>query len=111
MLETNKHALLFKLGEDVSYFVILRYKIPDLKKMDDYFVNDPIKEDFRGLCYYFRSARKVGARNDTATSSQLLNQKIQVNKSKSFTNFAFKTVLRFFKTLTLFFYSMLGFKL
>ena len=39
----------------------------------------------------------VDVRNDTfkctATSSQLLNQKIQVNKSKSFSNFAFKTVL------------------
>ena len=39
----------------------------------------------------------VGVRNDTftrtATSSQLLNKTIQVNKSKSFTNFAFKTVL------------------
>ena len=49
----------------------------------------------------------VGVRNDTftctVTSSQLLNQKIQVNKSKSFSNFAFKTVLSFFKALTLFF--------
>ena len=39
----------------------------------------------------------VGMKNDsftcTATSSQLLNQKVQVKKSKSFTNFAFKTVL------------------
>ena len=38
----------------------------------------------------------VGVRNDTftctATSSQLLNQKIQVNKSKSLTISAFKTV-------------------
>ena len=38
----------------------------------------------------------VGMRNDTfsctATSSQLLNQKIQVNGSKSLTNSAFKTV-------------------
>ena len=50
----------------------------------------------------------VGLRNDTftctATSSQLLNQKIQVIESKSFTNFAFKT-------LTLFFCSMFSFKL
>ena len=57
----------------------------------------------------------VGVRNDyftcTATSSQLLNQKIQVDKSKCFTNFAFKTVLWFFKALTLFFYSMSNFKL
>ena len=39
----------------------------------------------------------IGVRNDTFTciaiSSQLLNQKIQGNKSKSFSNFAFKTVL------------------
>ena len=39
----------------------------------------------------------VGVRNDTfactAMFSQLLNQKIQVNKSKSFTIFAYKTVL------------------
>ena len=39
----------------------------------------------------------VGVRNDTftctATSAQLFNQKVQVNKSKSFTNFDFKTVL------------------
>ena len=57
----------------------------------------------------------VGVRNDTftctATSSQLLNPKIQVNKSNSFNNFAFKTVSWFFKALTLFFYSMFSFKL
>ena len=39
----------------------------------------------------------IGVGNDTfsctATSSELLNQKIQVNKSKYFTNFAFKAVL------------------
>ena len=39
----------------------------------------------------------AGARNYTftctATSSQLLNKEIQVNKSESFSNFAFKTVL------------------
>ena len=46
----------------------------------------------------------------TATSSQFLNQKIQVNKSKSFSNFAFETVLWFFKALTLFFCSMFNFK-
>ena len=38
----------------------------------------------------------VGVRNDsftcTVTSSQLLNKEIQVNKSKPFGNFAFKTV-------------------
>ena len=39
----------------------------------------------------------VSVRDDTftckATSSQLLTQKFQVNKSKSFSNFAFSTVL------------------
>ena len=47
MLETNKQALLFKFGEDLSYFVILRYKLCDLTKIYDDFVNDPIKGIFR----------------------------------------------------------------
>ena len=58
MLETNKQALLFNFGEDLSYFVILRYKLRDLIKIYDDFVNDPIKGIFRRLCYYFRSGRK-----------------------------------------------------
>ena len=59
MLETNKQALLFNFGEDQSFFVILRYKLRDLIKIYDDFVNDPIKGIFRRLCYYFRSAEKV----------------------------------------------------
>ena len=45
MLKTNKQALLFNFGEDLSYFVILRYKLRDFIKNDDY-LNDPIKGDF-----------------------------------------------------------------
>ena len=45
MLETNRQALLFNVGEDLSYFVLLRYKSRDFIKNDDY-VNDPIKGDF-----------------------------------------------------------------
>ena len=45
----------------------------------------------------FQEESTIGMRNDsfacTATSSQLLNQKIQVNKCKSFSIFVFKTVL------------------
>ena len=59
MLETNKQALLFSFGKDLSYFVILRYKLPDFIKIYDDYVNDPIKEIFRRLCYYFISAGKV----------------------------------------------------
>ena len=36
MLETNNQALLFNFGEDLSYFVILRYKLHDFIKNDDY---------------------------------------------------------------------------
>ena len=43
MLETNKQALVFKFGENPSYFVILRYKLRDFRKIYD----DPIKGDFR----------------------------------------------------------------
>ena len=59
MLETNKQALHFSFREDLSYFVILRYKLRDMIKICDDFVNDPMKEIFRRLCYYFRSAGKV----------------------------------------------------
>ena len=54
MLETNKQALLFNSGENLSYFVILQYKLGDLIKIYDDFVNGPVKEDFRRLCSYFR---------------------------------------------------------
>ena len=59
MLETNKQALLFNFGEDLSYFVILRYKLRDLINICDDFVNDPIKGLFRRLCYYCRSTGMV----------------------------------------------------
>ena len=39
MLETNKQTLLFNFGEDLSYFVILPYKLRDLIKIYDDFVN------------------------------------------------------------------------
>ena len=45
MLETSKQALLFNVGEDLSYSVILRYKLRDLIKIYD-FVNDLIKGGF-----------------------------------------------------------------
>ena len=57
MLETNSQALLFNFGEDLSYFVILRYKLRDFMKIYDDYVNDPIKGDED--CYHFISARKV----------------------------------------------------
>ena len=47
MLETNKQTLLFNFGEDLSYFVILRYKLRDLIKIYDAFVNDSVKGDFQ----------------------------------------------------------------
>ena len=42
MLETNKQALIFNFGEDLSYFVILRYKLLDFIKIYDDYVNVPI---------------------------------------------------------------------
>ena len=47
MLETNRQTLLFNFGEYLSYFVILQYKLRDLIKICDDFVNDPIKGDFQ----------------------------------------------------------------
>ena len=54
MLETNKQVLIFKFGEDLSYFVILRYKLRDFIKIYDDYVNGPIKGDFqKTFSYYF----------------------------------------------------------
>ena len=50
MVETNKQALIFNSGEDLSYFVILRYKLRDLINIYDDFVNGPVKRIFRRLC-------------------------------------------------------------
>ena len=47
MLEANKQPLLFNFGEDLSYFVILRYKLRDFIKIYDIYVNDPTKGDFQ----------------------------------------------------------------
>ena len=58
MLETNKQALLFNLVENLSYFVILRYKLRDLIKIYDDFVNDPIEGDFQKTLLLFQIGRK-----------------------------------------------------
>ena len=57
MLETNKQVLIFKFGEDLSYFVILRYKLRDFIKSYNDYVNGPMKGDFqKTFSYYFISA-------------------------------------------------------
>ena len=58
MLETNKQTLLFNFGGDLSYFVILRYKLRDLMKIYDDFRNDPIKGDFQKTLLLFSIGRK-----------------------------------------------------
>ena len=58
MLETNKQALLFNFGEDLSYFMILRYKLSDFIKIYDDYVNDSIKGDFQKILLLFHVGRK-----------------------------------------------------
>ena len=57
MLEKNEQALLSAFGEDLSYFVILRYKLRDFIKNNDH-VNDPIKGDFQKTLLLFQIGRK-----------------------------------------------------
>ena len=59
MLETNKQAFLFNFGEDLSYFVILRYKLCDFIKIYDDYVNDPIKGDLRQLYQYWHDRKEI----------------------------------------------------
>ena len=40
--DRNKQISIFKFGEDLSYFVILRYKLRDFIKIYDDYVNVPI---------------------------------------------------------------------
>ena len=60
MLETNKQSLLFNFGEELSYFVILRYKLRDFIKLYYDYVNHPytmrFSEDF---VYHFILGGKV----------------------------------------------------
>ena len=58
MLETNKQALLFSFGEDLSYLVTFRYKLRDFIKIYDDHVNDPIKGDFQKTLLLFHIERK-----------------------------------------------------
>ena len=58
MLETNKQALLFYFEEDLSYLVILRYKLHGFIKIYDDFVNDPVKRDFQKTLLPFQIVRK-----------------------------------------------------
>ena len=57
MLETNKQALRFNFG-DLSYFVILRYKLRDFLKICDDYVSDPTKGDFHKTLLLFHIGRK-----------------------------------------------------
>ena len=58
MLETNKQALLSNFGEDLSYFVFLRYKLRDFIKIYDDHVNVPIKGDLQKTLLLFHISRK-----------------------------------------------------
>ena len=51
-------SLLFNFGEDLSYFVILRYKLRDFIKICDDYVNDPTKGDFQKTLLLFHIGRK-----------------------------------------------------
>ena len=54
----NKQTLLFNFEEDLNYFVILQYKLRDLIKIYDDFVNDPVKVDFQKTLLLFKIGRK-----------------------------------------------------
>ena len=54
----NKQILLFNFGEEVTYFVIVRYKLRDLIKIYDDYVNDPTKGYFQKTLLLFHIVRK-----------------------------------------------------
>ena len=48
----------FNFGEDLSYFVMLRYKLRDFIKIYDDNVNDSIKGDFQKTLLLFHISKK-----------------------------------------------------
>ena len=50
-------------GEDLSYFVILPYKLRDFIKIYDDYVNDPMKGDFQKTLLLFYIGRKSFVEN------------------------------------------------
>ena len=54
----KQKVLIFKFGEDLSYFVILRYKLRDFIKIYDDYVNGIIKEDFQKTLLLFHIGGK-----------------------------------------------------
>ena len=48
----------FNFGEDLSYFVIVRYKLCDFIKIYDDYVNDPIKGDLLKTLLLFHIGKK-----------------------------------------------------
>ena len=65
MLETNKQILIFNFGEDLSHFVIHRYKLRDFIKTYDDYVNLclNIKGDFQKTLLLFHIGRKSFVEN------------------------------------------------
>ena len=62
MLETSKKVLIFKFGEDLSYFVILQYKLRDFIKIyDDYEWPNKrrFSEDFVTISYQQEKLREI----------------------------------------------------
>ena len=55
--QTNKFCFLI-LEKNLSYFVILRYKLLDFIKIYDDYVNDPRKGDFQKTLLLFHIGRK-----------------------------------------------------
>ena len=47
----------FNFGEDLSYFVILPYKLCDFIKINDDYVNHPMKGDFQKTLLLFHIGR------------------------------------------------------
>ena len=47
----------FNFGEDLSYFVIFRYKLRDFIKIYNDYVNDPMKGDFQRTLLLFHIGR------------------------------------------------------
>ena len=81
--QTNKICF-FNVGKDLGYFVILRYKLCDLIKILDDYVNDPMKRDFQKTLLLFYIGGRVAQSVEHSPANQEVSVSIPVSANSAY---------------------------
>ena len=81
--QTNKICL-FNFGKDLGYFVILRHKLCDFIKINDDYINDPMKGDFQKTLLPFHIRGRVAQSVEHSPANQEVPCSISVSANKAY---------------------------